>query len=43
MAEYRITFASSAARELTRLDPPVARRVLAAIEAPTKPYAAFDR
>ena len=32
MAEHRVTFARSAARELDRLDPPVTRRVLAAIE-----------
>ena len=32
MAEHRITFAQSAERELRRLDPPVGRRVLAAIE-----------
>lgn len=32
MAEFRISFARSAARELERLDPPVARRVLLAIE-----------
>ena len=34
MPEYRVTFARSAGRELSRLDPPVARRVLAAIEKP---------
>ena len=32
MPEYRITFARSAGRELNRLDPPIARRVLPAIE-----------
>lgn len=32
MPEYRITFARSAGRELQRLDPPVARRVVKAIE-----------
>lgn len=32
MAEYRLTFARSARRELERLDPPIARRVLKAIE-----------
>ena len=32
MAEHAVTFSASAARELGRLDPPVARRVLAAIE-----------
>ena len=32
MADYRVTLARSARRELERLDPPVARRVLAAIE-----------
>jgi mRNA interferase RelE/StbE len=32
MPDYRITFARSARRELESLDPPVARRVLAAIE-----------
>ena len=32
MAEARITFARSAERELQRLDPPIARRVLAAIQ-----------
>ena len=32
MAEYRLTFARSAARELEKFDPPVARRILAAIE-----------
>jgi len=31
MADYRITFARSARRELERLDPPIAQRVLAAI------------
>src|SRR3954447_17257662 len=30
--EFRITFARSAAKELAALNPPVARRVLAAIE-----------
>ncbi len=32
MPDYRITFARSARRELESLDPPVSRRVLAAIE-----------
>jgi mRNA interferase RelE/StbE len=32
MAEYRITFAQSARRELDRLDRPIARRVLQSIE-----------
>jgi len=32
MSEYRITFARSAGRELDKLDPPIARRVLAVIE-----------
>ena len=32
MADYRITFARSAEKELQRLDPPIARRVLIAIE-----------
>jgi len=32
MAELRITLASSASRELERLDPPIARRVLGAIQ-----------
>lgn len=33
MADYRLTFARSAGRELQRLDPPIAHRVLAAIDA----------
>jgi mRNA interferase RelE/StbE len=32
MAEYQITFAQSARRELDRLDRPIARRVLQSIE-----------
>ena len=32
MPEYRITFARSAGRDLDKLDPPVAQRVLAAIQ-----------
>ncbi|MCY2952289.1 MAG: type II toxin-antitoxin system RelE/ParE family toxin [Planctomycetota bacterium] len=32
MPDYRITFARSAVRELQRLDPPVARRILGIIE-----------
>jgi mRNA interferase RelE/StbE len=32
MPDYRITFARSAGKELDRLDPPIARRVLAAID-----------
>ncbi len=32
MADYKLTFARSAGRELQRLDPPIARRVLAAIK-----------
>jgi mRNA interferase RelE/StbE len=32
MSEYRITFARSAGKELDKLDPPIARRVLKAIE-----------
>jgi mRNA interferase RelE/StbE len=32
MADYRITFARSARKELENLDPPVAERILAAIE-----------
>jgi len=32
MSEYRVTFARSAGKDLDRLDPPIARRVLSAIE-----------
>jgi mRNA interferase RelE/StbE len=32
MPEYRITFSHSAKRELQRLDPPIAKRLLAWIE-----------
>jgi mRNA interferase RelE/StbE len=32
MAEYRLSFARSAGKELDRLDPPVAKRVMSAIE-----------
>jgi mRNA interferase RelE/StbE len=32
MAEFRLTFARSAAKELERLDPPIARRVMPAIQ-----------
>jgi mRNA interferase RelE/StbE len=32
MPDYKLTFARSASRELQRLDPPIARRVLSAIE-----------
>jgi mRNA interferase RelE/StbE len=32
MAEYSLSFARSAGKELDRLDPPVAKRVMSAIE-----------
>jgi mRNA interferase RelE/StbE len=32
MPDFNVTFAKSASRELQRLDPPIARRVLVAIE-----------
>jgi mRNA interferase RelE/StbE len=37
VADYRLTFARSARQELERLDPPISRRVLAAIEKLQKP------
>ncbi|MGD0389854.1 MAG: type II toxin-antitoxin system RelE/ParE family toxin [Tepidisphaeraceae bacterium] len=32
MADYRLTFAHSSIKELGRLDPPIARRVMASVE-----------
>ena len=32
MADYRLTFAHSAIKELGRLDPPIARRVMTSVE-----------